>query len=238
MAEEARERSPPREEAPPPQAAPAEAQAQPEAQAFAQPEAVPVAAGGYDASAMPPPTAGKARGTAARWNHEKGYGFIKPEDGSEDVFCHFRSVTDGNCLKEGALVEYIREYDDRKGKYRAEGVTGGMHQDHNALGGGGGGYGGGYGGAPAVAVAPAAPTGPPAEGKVRGIAQRWNQKGFGFIKPDDGGEDIFCHCSGITDGNCLVPGAVVDFIKEFDERKGNYRAESLTGGSTDRKSVV
>jgi cold shock CspA family protein len=68
--------------------------------------------------------------------------------------------------------------------------------------------------------------------QVRGIAQRWNEKGFGFIKPDDGGDDIFCHVSGITDGNCLVPGAVVDFIKEFDERKGNYRAEGLTGGST------
>jgi cold shock CspA family protein len=43
----------------------------------------------------------------------------------------------------------------------------------------------------------------------RGIAGRWNDRGFGFIKPDDGGEDVFCHFSSITDGNALAGGSEV-----------------------------
>ena len=81
------------------------------------------------------------RGEAARWN-SRGCGFIKPSDGSEDVFCHMSNIVDGNCLREGDTVEYFTEYDDRKGKYRAIEVTGGRREDDNR--GGGGGYGGGY----------------------------------------------------------------------------------------------
>ena len=61
-------------------------------------------------------------------------------------------------------------------------------------------------------------------GKASGVACRWNERGFGFIKPDDGGDDLFCHVSQITDGNALSEGATVHYVKVFDERRGSYPA--------------
>merc|ERR1711933_421279 len=79
---------------------------------------------------------------------DKGFGFIGPSDGSEDVFVHRKMLSDGSeWLEEGQQVEYEVTYDDRKGKYAAStcSVVGGP----NSGGGGGGGYGAapsGYGG--------------------------------------------------------------------------------------------
>ena len=56
-------------------------------------------------------------------------GFITPEAGGEDVFCHFSAITDGNMLEEGARVAYDETFDERKGKGRAENVTGGVRGD-------------------------------------------------------------------------------------------------------------
>ena len=66
-----------------------------------------------------------------------------------------------------------------------------------------------------------------------GTALRWNERGFGFIRADGGGDDLFCHCTAIEDGNCLVEGAKVSFVKGQDERSGRDRAQNVTGGSTE-----
>lgn len=79
------------------------------------------------------------KGEACRWN-PRGFGFIKPFDGGEDIFCHVSVITDGNMLREGDSVEYEVVYDDRKGKYRADKVTGGRREEESR--GGGGSYGG------------------------------------------------------------------------------------------------
>ncbi|KAH8092348.1 hypothetical protein JL720_5317 [Aureococcus anophagefferens] len=65
-------------------------------------------------------------------------------------------------------------------------------------------------------------------GKSRGTALRWNERGFGFIKPDDGGDDLFCHLSQILDGNALREGSSVEYMKVFDERRGKDRAEQVS----------
>ena len=69
--------------------------------------------------------------------------------------------------------------------------------------------------------------GPPPPGKLQGIVQRWTAKGYGFIAPEDGGEELFCHFSKIEDGNALQPGTIVHFVRQFDETRGNHRAVQI-----------
>ncbi|HEY0186806.1 MAG TPA: cold-shock protein [Cellulomonas sp.] len=48
------------------------------------------------------------QGTVKWFNAEKGYGFITPADGAQDLFVHFSSIqTDGyRSLDEGQQVEF------------------------------------------------------------------------------------------------------------------------------------
>ena len=49
-----------------------------------------------------------ATGTVKWFNAEKGYGFIAPDDGSEDVFAHYSAITTNGfrTLDENQKVEY------------------------------------------------------------------------------------------------------------------------------------
>eukprot|EP00419_Tripos_fusus_P009488 CAMPEP_0172662222 /NCGR_PEP_ID=MMETSP1074-20121228/5228_1 /TAXON_ID=2916 /ORGANISM="Ceratium fusus, Strain PA161109" /LENGTH=160 /DNA_ID=CAMNT_0013478111 /DNA_START=90 /DNA_END=573 /DNA_ORIENTATION=+ len=64
------------------------------------------------------------KGILKRWNAEKGFGFLEPSDGGEDVFCHVSAMVDGEgSVREGDLCSYKMTYDERKGKERAADVA-------------------------------------------------------------------------------------------------------------------
>ena len=61
------------------------------------------------------------QGTVKWFNHQKGYGFIQPEDGGNDAFVHISAVEEAglSSLDEGAKVEYELT-EGRNGKVAAE----------------------------------------------------------------------------------------------------------------------
>lgn len=62
-----------------------------------------------------------ANGTVKWFNTTKGYGFIQPEDGSNDVFVHISAVerSELGTIDEGDRVAYEIEKDKRTGKSSA-----------------------------------------------------------------------------------------------------------------------
>jgi len=63
-----------------------------------------------------------ATGTVKWFNSDKGYGFISPENGGQDVFVHISAVQRAglNGLNDGQKVSYEITQDRRSGKSSAE----------------------------------------------------------------------------------------------------------------------
>ena len=56
-----------------------------------------------------------------------------------------------------------------------------------------------------------------------------DQKGFGFIQPDDGGKDVFVHISAVERAGLrgLAEGQKVSYELETDRRSGKQSAGQL-----------
>ncbi len=169
-----------------------------------------------------------ASGTVKFFNSAKGFGFISPDDGGADIFVHVSAVERSGLreLNEGDLVSFQVEEDRRSGKLAAV--------DLRVTGSG-----------PAPARRPAerprgdsqrpqtASRGPgsrQSEGSGRGVVKWFNAtKGFGFIQPESGGEDVFVHISAVERAGLrdLREGQTVSYEIERDGRSGKAAAANL-----------
>jgi cold shock protein len=52
-------------------------------------------------------------------------------------------------------------------------------------------------------------------------------KGFGFIKPDDGGGDVFFHVTALREGDEITQGNPVSFEVGVDKKSGKMKAVSV-----------
>ena len=197
-------------------------------------------------------------GTVKWFNSAKGFGFIEPEDGGGDVFVHVSAIERAglNGLNEGEKVNYEIVTDRRTGKASADnlesmggGTPGGSRppprERSGGFGGGGGGYGdrggggGGYGGGGGGGGFGAArggggggfqDRGPVSGDPGEGVVKWFNStKGFGFIQPDQGGQDIFVHISAVERAGLrgLNEGQRVSFVSAPDRKTGKVSAESI-----------
>jgi CspA family cold shock protein len=63
-----------------------------------------------------------ATGTVKWFNGQKGFGFIAPDDGGQDVFVHISAVERAGLegLAEGQKISYEIQVDRKRGKSSAE----------------------------------------------------------------------------------------------------------------------
>jgi CspA family cold shock protein len=180
-----------------------------------------------------------ASGIVKFFNPAKGFGFIAPDDGGADVFVHVSAVEraglDG--LNEGDQVAYELEQDRRSGKLAAvdlQWMGAGPPLPKSARPGGGGGGGGGgpprrFDRGPRDA-SPGRGEGRAAAGSGSGVVKWFNsQKGFGFIQPNEGGNDVFVHISAVERAGLrgLDEGQPVSYDIEEDRRTGKASATNL-----------
>eukprot|EP00928_Gymnodinium_smaydae_P080127 TRINITY_DN638_c0_g1_i1.p1 TRINITY_DN638_c0_g1~~TRINITY_DN638_c0_g1_i1.p1 ORF type:complete len:409 (-),score=83.08 TRINITY_DN638_c0_g1_i1:212-1438(-) len=166
-------------------------------------------AGGKGSDSYMPPQSAWVKA----WNDERGFGFATTTSG-QDVYVHRTVLTDGLMLLKGAEVWLDAYWNAEKSNWQAGMCSGSAPK--------GSGKGGKCGKPSAGTEAPVA------TGVQAGTVKAWNEKGFGFIVPENGGPDVFVHEKAISDAKVLTPGQLVVFDLQWNEKAGKYLAESCS----------
>jgi CspA family cold shock protein len=184
---------------------------------------VPLAAGaGLPAAATGADGADGADGTVSWYDEDKGFGFIAPDSGAGDVFVHARALAEGlTWLAEGDRVAYEEVRGDKGPQARD------VHLVREAA----------ARAAPRrpapAGPAPSAHKGPasrdvPARGGEGVVARYDGDRGFGFITPDAGGDDLFVHVSVVAGAAPLQQGDRVRYkVRQSDRGPQADRVERL-----------
>ena len=143
-------------------------------------------------------------GTVSWYDDTKGFGFVAPDSGGEDIFVHVSALGRGlSELAEGARVTFDVVDGDKGPNARNVQLVRGSGSARTAT----------DRGRPSR---PAASGGPVRGGQ--GTVSRYDaDRGFGFITPDAGGEDLFVHVSVVRGDEVLEKGDRVRYkVRQSD----------------------
>ena len=182
-----------------------------------------------------------AKGKVKWFNATKGYGFITLDNGG-DAFCHASAlqatghsdVQPGTTIicdladsQRGLQVVTVHSVDistaeapSRGPRREFGGGGGGGYGGGRDFGGGGRDFGGGGGGYGHHHHRDSGPSGPMVEGKIKFFN---DQKGFGFVMPDNGSGDIYLHASALRRSG--VQAVEPDQRIRYSTRQGNKGVE-------------
>jgi len=141
--------------------------------------------------------------TVKQWHEDKGFGFVSTAEG-EDVYVHRTHMVDGSSLEPNAQVWVDAAWNWERNKWQASKLEGAS-------------------GAPPVQAGIQKPV---ATGMQGGKVKTWNEKGYGFLVPDNGGPDVFVHQRALSNAQGLHEGQAVVFDLQLDEARGKYLAMS------------
>jgi len=150
-------------------------------------------------------------GTVKNFRAEKGFGFITTPEGL-DIFLHIKACTDGGVPQTGDVVKYdLEESKIKPGQMQATGVTGGTGTP-GAKGGGKGVVG---------------------TGTLQGTCKSFNpEKGYGFIQPADGSDNIFFNIKQMQDGSTPQAGDWLTYdVEPSPIKPGQMQGSNVTGGT-------
>lgn len=164
-----------------------------------------------------PGAADGADGTVSWYDEGKGFGFITPDSGGEDVFVHVRALAEGlTWLTEGDRVTYEVVHGDKGPQARDLQLVQGATAEDSPT--------------PSAPKRPGHPKAAEVPARAgEGVVARYDaERGFGFITPDAGGADLFVHMSVLGGAEPLHKGERVRYkVRQSDRGPQADRVERV-----------